>query len=175
MDVQAAFYNLFKNLTHYQTILDFDALKIYSSGKHCEKRRKDRTHNQQVMGPTHSPVSHPRGAFCLSPIAQVNTFNLDRQEFCCLITGESFIICAVFDLKGFNLKTLWEKEKMLVTSIFSFSHNVFKSPFCWSLHMGVIKEKALYFSFFLSPLVKNKGFKYLNGNKVSVKVKQNQL
>ena len=24
-----------------------------------------------------------------------------------------------------NLKTLWEKEKMLVTSIFSFSHNVF--------------------------------------------------
>ena len=25
-----------------------------------------------------------------------------------------------------NLKTLWEKEKMLVTIIFSFSHNVFK-------------------------------------------------
>ena len=25
------------------------------------------------------------------------------------------------------LKTLWEKEKMLVTSIFSFSHNVFHS------------------------------------------------
>ena len=26
-----------------------------------------------------------------------------------------------------NIETLWEKEKMLVTSIFSFSHNVFKS------------------------------------------------
>ena len=26
------------------------------------------------------------------------------------------------------LKTLWEKEKMLVTSIFSFSHNVFHPP-----------------------------------------------
>ena len=26
---------------------------------------------------------------------------------------------------GSLLKTLWEKEKMLVTSIFSFSHNVF--------------------------------------------------
>ena len=25
-----------------------------------------------------------------------------------------------------RVKTLWEKEKMLVTSIFSFSHNVFK-------------------------------------------------
>ena len=32
-----------------------------------------------------------------------------------LTTGESIL-----------LKTLWEKEKMLVTSIFSFSHNVFK-------------------------------------------------
>ena len=29
--------------------------------------------------------------------------------------------------RGF-LKTLWEKEKMLVTSIFSYSHNVFHSP-----------------------------------------------
>ena len=27
---------------------------------------------------------------------------------------------------GKGRKTLWEKEKMLVTSIFSFSHNVFK-------------------------------------------------
>ena len=59
VDVQAAFYNMFVNLTHYQIILHFDALKICSCGKHCEKRRKDRTHNQQVMGPTHSPVSHP--------------------------------------------------------------------------------------------------------------------
>ena len=28
-----------------------------------------------------------------------------------------------------SLKTLWEKEKMQVTSIFSFSHNVFKRLF----------------------------------------------
>ena len=27
---------------------------------------------------------------------------------------------------GMDWKTLWEKEKMLVTSIFSFSHSVFK-------------------------------------------------
>ena len=26
-------------LTHYHTILHFDALKIYSCGEHCEKRR----------------------------------------------------------------------------------------------------------------------------------------
>ena len=26
-------------LTHYHTVLHFDALKIYSCGKHCEKRR----------------------------------------------------------------------------------------------------------------------------------------
>ena len=30
------------------------------------------------------------------------------------------------DLSLTETKTLWEKEKMLVTSIFSFSHNVFK-------------------------------------------------
>ena len=29
---------------------------------------------------------------------------------------------------GMVEKLLWEKEKMLVTSIFSFSHNVFTSP-----------------------------------------------
>ena len=28
-----------KFLTHCNTILHFDALKIYSCGKHCEKRR----------------------------------------------------------------------------------------------------------------------------------------
>ena len=28
-----------KGLTHYHTILHFDALKIYSCGKQCEKRR----------------------------------------------------------------------------------------------------------------------------------------
>ena len=30
-------------------------------------------------------------------------------------------------LKGLKKKTFWEKEKMLFTSIFSFSYNVFKS------------------------------------------------
>ena len=33
-----------------------------------------------------------------------------------------------FTLTGIEKKTLWKKEKMLVTSIFSFSHNVFKGP-----------------------------------------------
>ena len=28
-----------QGLTHYHKIPHFDALKIYSSGKHCEKRR----------------------------------------------------------------------------------------------------------------------------------------
>ena len=30
---------VFSTLTHYQTVPHFDALKIYSCGKHCEKRR----------------------------------------------------------------------------------------------------------------------------------------
>ena len=42
-----------------------------------------------------------------------------------------------FVLEG--LKTLLEKEKMLVTSIFSFSNNVFKRLFYWgSLKVGIV-------------------------------------
>ena len=37
------------------------------------------------------------------------------------------ILLKLWILSWIGLKTLWEKEKMLVTSIFSFSHNVFKS------------------------------------------------
>ena len=36
-------------------------------------------------------------------------------------------------------KTMWEKEKMLVTSIFSFSHNVFKSLL---LKPGIVWERV---------------------------------
>ena len=48
-----------------------------------------------------------------------------------------------------ELKTLWEKEKLLVTSNFSFSHNVFKSclllmrqnDYLWSKRL---KNKATF-------------------------------
>ena len=49
-------------------------------------------------------------------------------------------------------KTLWENEKMLVTSIFSFSHSVFKSPYwgcyksglCgWELKDGKLNKNRL--------------------------------
>ena len=32
-------YSFYDALTHYHTIPHFDALQIYSCGKHCEKRR----------------------------------------------------------------------------------------------------------------------------------------
>ena len=35
-------------------------------------------------------------------------------------------------------KTLREKEKMLVTSIFSFSHSVFKIPFHLVVRIGIV-------------------------------------
>ena len=40
-------------------------------------------------------------------------------------------------------KTLWEKEKMLVTSIFSFSHNVFKSLFLQGRYKSGLCVKEL--------------------------------
>ena len=36
-------------LTHYHTMPHFDALKIYSCGKHCEKRRKCLLRNKQFL------------------------------------------------------------------------------------------------------------------------------
>ena len=42
--------------------------------------------------------------------------------FCLLFTTQSWLLTT---LKKSLLETLWEKEKILVTSIFSFSHNVF--------------------------------------------------
>ena len=40
-----------------------------------------------------------------------------------------------------KLKTLWEKEKLLVTSNFSFSHNDFKSC-CWCVKMSIYGVKG---------------------------------
>ena len=42
---------------------------------------------------------------------------------------------------GSLLKTLWEKEKMLVTSIFSFSHNVFKPVIDKNRHFNPFQNK----------------------------------
>ena len=57
------------------------------------------------------------------------------------------------------LKTLWEKEKMLVTSIFSFSHNVFYSSqnkfqvfshihsvICKVFYSGLVQNFVLWYS-----------------------------
>ena len=50
-----------------------------------------------------------------------------------------------------ELKTLWEKEKLLVTSNFSFSHNVFKScqllmcqnEYLWSKGLNMVGKYGL--------------------------------
>ena len=39
-----------------------------------------------------------------------------------------------------GLKTLWEKEKMLVTGIFSFSHDVFNPP----TKSGTLKHRRVW-------------------------------
>jgi hypothetical protein len=54
-------------------------------------------------------------------------------------------------LKTLNLsligrKTLWEKEKMLVTSVFSFSDNVFKRRIHWGLQKSLLWGKGLTLS-----------------------------
>ena len=51
-------------------------------------------------------------------------------------------------LKRSLLKTIWEKEKMLVTSIFSFSHNVFfqfQKEFLFLSHIYFVVCKCFQF------------------------------
>ena len=68
----------------------------------------DRTHNHQVMSPTRSTLSHPVGAYsswrCIHPVTNKPIFSR--------VPNTSL------------LKTLWEKEKLFITSNFSFSHSI---------------------------------------------------
>ena len=54
------------------------------------------------------------------------------------------------------LKTLWEKEKLLVTSNFSFSHSVFYP--CWQLFATLIKIKIVFCKLFQFGSVQNLSF-----------------
>ena len=66
--------------------------------------------------------------------------------------------CQKYYKWGYNYlsewKTLWEKEKLLVTSNFFFSHNVFKSclylmrqnEYLWSKELSLVKSKILSFN-----------------------------
>ena len=59
------------------------------------------------------------------------------------------------------LETLWEKEKMLVTSIFSFSHNVFKSHLFQGCQKSGLCGEELNDSFFQNRNYKEFSIKYL--------------
>ena len=62
-------------------------------------------------------------------LSSANPFNLDQYKI--LPFGKELIMQKIL-----TQKTLWEKEKMLVTSIFSFSHNDFKK-----LSTGFVKRQ----------------------------------
>ena len=53
---------------------------------------------------------------------------LDQSEFKAFADDKIILFSRNWNSFREEWKTLWEKEKMLVTSIFSFSHNVFKRP-----------------------------------------------
>ena len=60
---------------------------------------------------------------------------LNKSELKTFVAGNLNVVEMIF-LSLIELKTLWKKEKMLVTSIFSFSHSVFQSlppPYHWKL------------------------------------------
>ena len=82
--------------------------------------KRSRTHNHQVMSPTRSPLSHPGGAVKKewSPL----TYDSQRPSPPLNPFPNKPWVLHVYSASP--LKTLWEKEKLLVTSNFSFSHSV---------------------------------------------------
>ena len=92
-------------------------------------------HNASLCGNGLSPFCHSMAQITRAIIiACMQMFSILKRKH---LTQYHTISIFLPKEKGI-LKTLWEKEKMLVTSIFSFSHSVFypireKSPF--ELHL----------------------------------------
>ena len=59
-------------------------------------------------------------------LLSANAFNLDKSKF--LSFGKELTLSQTTKFRLFQneLKTLWEKKKLLVMSNFSLSHNIFK-------------------------------------------------
>ena len=133
-------------LTLYHTIPTFNNPEEEGFGKHCWKRRK-------CWLPAFSPFPTVFSALSKREIVTLATFDLSSANALNLVMSKilSFVKglnCLHFSVNTFNsfpnkpcfffvfflcvcstslLKTLWEKEKLLVTSNFSFSHSVFYS------------------------------------------------
>ena len=78
-------------LTHYHTMLHFDALKIYSCGKHCEKRRNCLL---RLVSPFLTMFSTLYGSHFVFKMhfkmSSAICFNLDQSEI--LLSGNGLII-----------------------------------------------------------------------------------
>ena len=89
---RAFVHMLIQELTHYHTILHFDALKIYSFGKHCEKRRNCL---QQAVLPFLSVFSTQCGTYFSFSIhfemSPAICFNLDQSNI--LSFGDGLTHC----------------------------------------------------------------------------------
>ena len=77
-------------------------------------------------------------------LSQTTNFRLFQTEKLCRRQFQIFITIAESSPNGY--KTLWEKEKLLVTSSFSFSHSVFKR-----LVLQTRKSKGLFGKGLTSP------------------------
>ena len=75
-------------LTHYHTIPHFDALKIYSCGKQCEKRKNCLW---QAISPSTTMFSNLYGTYfpflMHFKMSSAICFNLDKSKICHLVMG----------------------------------------------------------------------------------------
>ena len=115
-------------LTLYHTMTTFDTLKEKALLKTLWEKKKMLV--TSIFFFSHN-VFYPMNITLMFSVtfnlSSANAFNLGEPKI--LSSGKGLILYhTIPTFNDFNrglLKTLWEKEKMLVTSNFSFSHNVF--------------------------------------------------
>ena len=127
-------------LTHSHTMTPFDAPGKQAFWKHCGKRRNC---SLRAISPFPSAFSSRLDNFLPFSsnlkLSSANSLSLEESKICRLVMGYGLggkLSFNPFPNKPWFLrvcstslsKTRWEKEKLLVTSNFSFSHSVFQ-PF----------------------------------------------
>ena len=116
--------------TAFNSIQSTDVLAFCTCGKTMRSKFKAKCRRQVTfmiyMYFCFEKVEEKRRKYWLLDNSHFTALLLKASNFCCLNPFlHRYSFCHIYNRQ--LLKTLWEKEKLLETSNFSFSHNVFYS------------------------------------------------
>ena len=98
-----------KTLTNYNTIFTLNDPEKETFRKHCGKPRK-------CWLPAFPPFPTMFSTLSLTEIIILATYNLSSASAFNLVLSKNLLLDKVFNPKNEFLRTVWEKDKILVTS-----------------------------------------------------------